>query len=102
MAHVPYPGVAEKGTVRSVHGSKLGAVWVEYPGSTTLHEVAHDLLFPTPDATQEHREDARRGKKPKPKAQSRSDPQTNRLTDPKTYPLPDPQTNRLTEPRTEP
>ena len=76
VAHVPYPTRVEKGTIGAVHGQKAGAVWVEYPGGTTLYEVARHLLFPTPKEAKRYREEARLGKKkPKPPP-----PQTKRLT----------------------
>ena len=79
VAHVPYPSGVEKGTGRGVHGRKGSAVWVEYPGSTTLYEVARHLLFPTPEEAERHRQNAQGGKR-----------------NPKTNPSPPPQTNRLT------
>ena len=39
--------------MRNVYCNKAGVAWVEYLGSTTLYEVAHNLLFPTPEAAQE-------------------------------------------------
>ena len=62
------PGV-EKGTVRGIHGRKYGAVWVEYPGGTTLYEVSRSLLLPTLQEAQRYREEAHAGKKkPEPPA----------------------------------
>ena len=63
VAHVPYSIGVERGTVRGVHGRKGGDVWVEYPGGTTLYEVARHLFFPTPKEAERYREDARSGKK---------------------------------------
>ena len=86
VAHVPYPTGVEKGTVRGVHGRKGGAVWVEYPGGTTLYEVARHLLFPTPEAAEQYREEARSGKKkPKPPAPTNEEtnlPNPNPTTEP--------------------
>ena len=55
IVHVPYPKGVERGTVRGIHGRKYGAVWVEYPGGTTLFEVNSSLLFPTPEEAEWHR-----------------------------------------------
>ena len=66
----------EKGTVRSVHGRKGGAAGVEYPGGSTLYEVARHLLCPSPKEAKRYWEQARSGKKkPKPPP-----PTTKRLT----------------------
>ena len=71
VAHVPYPTGVEKGTIHGIHGRNYGAVWVEYPGGTTLYEVSRHLLFPTPEEAERYREEARVGKKkPKPPAPS--------------------------------
>ena len=77
-ALVPYPSSKEKGTVRGVHGRKVGAIWVEYLGSTTLYKVARHLLFPTPEEAKRHRQDAQRGQggKRKPKTPP-TDPDKN-------------------------
>ena len=61
VVHVPYPNGAERGTIRGIRGRKYGAVWVEYPGGTTLYEVSRSLLFPTPEEAERHREQARGG-----------------------------------------
>ena len=67
VAHVTYPDRVEKGTVRGVHGRKYGAVWVEYPGDTTLYEVSRSLLFPTLEEAEQYREEGwASNKKPKP------------------------------------
>ena len=58
VVHVPYPKGVERGTVRGIHGRKYGAVWVEYPGGTTLYEVNRSLLCPTPEEAGRHREEA--------------------------------------------
>ena len=63
VAHVPLPTGLEKGTVRGVHGRKGGALLVEYPGGTTLYEVARHLLFPIAEEAERYREEARSGKK---------------------------------------
>ena len=76
VAHVAYVTGVEKGSVRGAHGRKGGAVWVEYPGGTTLYEVAQHILFPTPEEAERYREGARSGKK-KPKPPPR---ETRRLT----------------------
>ena len=73
VAHVPYPTGIEKGTV---HGRTYGAVWVEYPGGTTLYEVARHLLFPTPEEAERYQEEARSGKK-KPKPPAPTSEETN-------------------------
>ena len=98
QALIPYPGggggggalVVEMGTVRRVHGSKVGAVLGEKPGSTTLYYKACGLLFPTSRAAKKHLEDTRKGKRPKAKPQGKMDPQTNPPTDPKIDPRTDP------------
>ena len=59
VVHVPYPNGGERGTVRGIHRRKYGAVWVEYPGGTTLYEVSRSLLFPSPEEAERHREEAR-------------------------------------------
>ena len=61
--HVPYPTGVEVGTVIGVHWRKAGVVWVEYPGNPTLYEVARGLLFPSPEAAQEHLERVCKGVK---------------------------------------
>ena len=63
VVHVPYPTGVERGSVRGTQGRKYGAVWVEYPGGTTLYEVARPLLFPTPEEAERYRVEARAGKK---------------------------------------
>ena len=82
----PTPTGVEKGTARAVHGRKGGAVLVEYPGATTLYEVARHLLFPTPEEAERYREDARSGnKKPKPPTPTNEEsdlPNPNPTTEP--------------------
>ena len=86
VVHVPYSTGIERGAVRGIHGRKYGAVWVEYPGGTTLYEVARPLLFPTLERAERYREEAQAGKKkPKPPAP------TNKESDP-------PNVNPTTEP----
>ena len=84
VAHVPYSTGVEKGTVRGIHRRKYGAVWVEYPGGTTLHEVSHSLLFPTLEEAERYREEARAGKKkpqpPAPTKQESNPPNANPTT----------------------
>ena len=86
VAHVPYPTGVEKGTVRGVHGRKYPAVWVEYPGGTTLYEVSRSLLFPTLEEAERYQEEARAGKKkPKPPAptiEESNPPNANPTTEP--------------------
>ena len=86
VAHVPYPTAIQKATFRGVHGRKYGAIWVEYPGSTTLCEVSRPLLFPTLVAAERYWEDARAGKKkPKPPAPTNEEsnpPDANPTTQP--------------------
>ena len=79
-------------TVRGIHGRKYGAVWVEYPGGTTLYEVNCSLLFPPP------RRPSGTGKRPGRRAQRRPNPpppQTKRLT-PRTQTLPPKPLTQLT------
>ena len=65
--HVPYPTCAEMGTVTGLHRRKEGIVWVEYPGITTMYEVACGLLFPSSEVARKHLERVRKGKgKPPP------------------------------------
>ena len=45
---LPYLKGVERGTVRGIDGRKYGALWVEYPGGTTLYEVNRSLLYPSP------------------------------------------------------
>ena len=45
---------------------KAGVVWVEYPSNAMLYQVARSLLFPTTEATHEHLECNRKGKKAPP------------------------------------
>ena len=86
VAHGPYPTGVEKGTVRGVHGRKGGAVWVEYPGGTTLYEVARPLLFPTPEEAERYREEAGRARKspnpPAPTNEETNIPYPNPTTEP--------------------
>ena len=86
VAHVPYPTGVEKGTVRGIHGRKYGAVWVEYPGGTTLYEVSRHLLFPTPEEAERYQEEARSGKKklkpPAPTGEETNPPNLNPTTEP--------------------
>ena len=92
VVHVPYPKGVERGTVRGIHGRKYGAVWVEYPGGTTLYEVNRSLLFPTP------RRPSGTGKRPGRRAQRRPNPpprQSKRLT-PQTQTLPPNSLTQLT------
>ena len=86
VVHVTYPTGVRKGTVRGFHGRKYGAVWVEYPGGTTLYELAQPLLFPTPEEAERVRDEAQSGrKKPKPPAPTNEDtnlPNPNPTTEP--------------------
>ena len=87
VAHVPYPKGVEGGTVRGSHGRKYGALWVEYPGSTTLYEVNRSLLFPTPEEAERHWEEARaagqkKAKPPTPTNEASNPPNTNPTTEP--------------------
>ena len=89
------------GTVTGVDGMKASVVWVEYLSNPTLYQVARGLLFPSPDAPQEHLECVRncKGKAPPPpKPSSHLDPNTNPLTDLRT----NPSTNPKTHPRVTP
>ena len=83
VAHVPYHTGVD---VRGVHGRKGGVVWVEYPGGTTLYEVARHLLFPSREEAERYREEARSGKKkPKPPAPTNEEtnlPNPNPTTEP--------------------
>ena len=86
VVHVPYPTGVERGTVRGIHGRKYGAVWVEYPGGTTLYEVARPLLFPTLEEAERHREEARgagkkKAKPPAPTNEESNPPNANRTTE---------------------
>ena len=99
VAHVPYPLGVEKGTVRGVHGWKGGVVWLEYPGNTTLHQVARHFLFPTLEEAERHRHDAQGGKRnPKTEPPAPANQETNPLTNPDKEPNPptDPR-NRTTK-----
>ena len=89
---VPHLVGIEKGIVHGVHGRKAGAIWAEHPRSTTLGKLAHGLLFASPKAAQEHREDAHKGKKPKSKPPGDIAANTNPLINPKTEPLNNPKT----------
>ena len=87
VVHVPYPTGVERGTVRGIHGRKYGAVWVEYPGGTTLYEVARPLLFPTLEQAERHREEARgagkkKAKPPTPTNEASNPPNANPTTEP--------------------
>ena len=86
VIHVPYPTGVEKRTVRGIHGRKYGAVWVEYPGGTTLYEVARPLLFPTPEEAERYRDEAWSGKKkpklPAPTNEGTNPPNPNPTTEP--------------------
>ena len=93
VVHVPYPKGVEKGTVRGIHRRKYGAVWMEYPGGTTLYEVSRSLLFPTPEDAERHREEARaegpkKTKPPTPTNETPNPPNANPTTEPTnpTYP----------------
>ena len=61
VAHVPYPRGLEMGAVRGVHRNKGGVVWVQYPGNTTLYEVARGLLLPSPEEAETYQREARGG-----------------------------------------
>ena len=93
----------EVGTVTGVHRRKTGVVWVKYPGNPTLYEVARGLLFPSPEAAQEHLERVCKGKgkatPPPPQPSGQPDPKTNPLTDPKTNPLTNPKTKPPSNPK---
>ena len=87
VVHVPYPKGVDRGTVRGIHGRKYGAVWVEYPGGTTLYEVSRSLLFPTPEEAEQHREEARaagqkKAKPPIPTNEASNPPNANPTTKP--------------------
>ena len=87
VVHIPYPKGVERGTVRGIHGRKYGAVWVEYPGGTTLYEVSRSLLFPTPEEAEWHREEARaavqkKAKLPSPTNEACNPPNANPTTNP--------------------
>ena len=59
---------------------------MEYPGGTTLYEVARPLLFPTLEEAERYRDEARSDKKkPKPPAPTNEEtnpPNPNRTTEP--------------------
>ena len=88
VAHVPYPQTPKltpsltnrnpgMGTARGVDCNKGSVVWVEYPGNTTLYEVARGLLFPSPEEAETcWREAVGRNKKAK-TTTNPSNPQTN-------------------------
>ena len=84
--HVPYPTEIERGTVRGIHRRKYGAVWAEYPGGTTLCEVARPLLFPTLEEAERQREEAWAGKKkakpPTPTNEESNPPNANPTIEP--------------------
>ena len=86
VAHVPYSTGVQKGTVRGIHGRKYSAVWVEYPGGTTLCEVSRSLLFTTLEEAKRYREEARAGKKkakpPAPTNEESNPPNANPTTEP--------------------
>ena len=87
VVHVPYPKGVERGTVRGIHGRKNGAVWMEYPGGTTLYEVNGSLLFPTPEEAERHWEEARaevpkKTKPPTPTNETPNPPNANPTTEP--------------------
>ena len=63
VAHIPYTSGVEMGTVRGVHRSDSGVVWVEYPNNTTLWEVPRCLLFPYAEDGEKHRQQVVGGKK---------------------------------------
>ena len=65
------------GTVRGVHRKKGGVVGVEYPGNTTLYEVARGLLFPSPEKGKTYQEEAVGGKKKANTTTVPSNPKTN-------------------------
>ena len=54
VVHIPYGGGIQMGTVHGVHQRKCGVVWVEYPGTTSLYNVARILLFPSPEEAGGH------------------------------------------------
>ena len=102
--HGPYPTGVEVGTITGVHRRKAGVVCAEYPDDPTMYEVAHGLLFPTPEAAQEHLERVRKGKgkatpPPPPKPSGQPDPKTNPLTNPKSTPPTNPTTNPPSNPK---
>ena len=84
VVHVPYLIGVERGTVCGIHGRKYGAVWVEYPGGTTLYEVPRPLLFPTLEEAERHRGEARGAGKKKAKPPT----PTNEASNPRTQTLP--------------
>ena len=51
------------GTFRGVHSNKDGVVCMEYPGHTTLYEVASGLLFPSPEEAETYWRETVGGKK---------------------------------------
>ena len=79
-------------------------VWVEYLGNSTLYKVAHGLLFPSPEAAQEHLERVRKGKgkvtpPPHTHPSGQPDQKTNPLTDAKSNPPTNPKTNPPSNPK---
>ena len=87
VVHVPDPAGVERGTVRGIHGRKYGAVWVEYPGGTTLYKVNRSLLFPTLEEAERLREEAwgagkKKAKLPTPTNEVSNPPNANPTTEP--------------------
>ena len=69
------------GTVRGVHRNKGGVAWAEYPGNTTLYEVARGLLFPSPEEAETYRRKAVGGKQKAKTTANPSNPATNPQSD---------------------
>ena len=86
VVHVPFPTGVERGTIRGIHGRKYGAIWVEYPGGTSLHyEVARPLLLPTLEEAKRHQEEApgagkKKSKPPTPTNEASNPPNANPTT----------------------
>ena len=69
--------------MRGVHGRKYGAVWVEYPGGTTLYEVSRSLLFPTLEEAERYpRAGKKKPKPPAPTTEESNPPNANPTTEP--------------------
>ena len=67
-----------------IHGRKGGAVWAEYPGNTTLYEVAWHLLFPTPEEVERHWQCAQGGQMGKRNPKTNPPAPANQETNPPT------------------
>ena len=104
VIHVSYPTGVERGTALGIHGRKYGAVWVEYPGGTTLYEVARPLLFSTVEEAEGHREQDRgaakkKAKPPAPANEESNPPNANPTTEPTNITHPTNPTNPHPDPR---